>query len=648
MSTEYFQKLLTPINIGKMEVKNRIAMAGMATGFFSREGFVTEQAKNYYEARAKGGVGMIIVEATCVDVPRGFSLYRPAIDSDVTITGLSELVRVIKKHGAKAILQLYHAGRIARPKITGFPAVAPSPIPSPTAGVVKPTPPKELTIAEISDIVKLFAEAAVRGKKAGFDGIEIHAVHGYLLAQFLAPHSNQRQDKYGGDAQNRAQLLLEVLKAIRQYLGDDYPLWCRITGQESGIDNPLTINDAMTTVRTVDSLVDAIHVSAWGWGRGPASLAYLPSKPGEILPLASKIRSVTSKPVLAVGRLNPELGEQAINEGKADIIVLGRALIADPDLPNKALNGNLEDIRPCIACFHCSDITESPGITRITCAVNPAVGKESEYTIPTKTIRRIAVIGGGPAGMEAARLLAMRGHKVTIFEKEDHLGGQMHLAIVPPNKKELIQPFTNYLITQINKLKINVKLNTEANVNILNKYKPDFIVLATGSRPIIPEIPGANLDNVFTAHDILSGKPRVGKRVIIIGGGSTGLETAEFLSCQGKEVTVVEMLNDLAIDMGPRDKLRLLSRINALPIKCLTGSKCIAIQKDGILLENKENIQQSIKADAVVLAVGVIQNNALYLQLKAKGFETRVIGDAWHIGRIVGAISEAFGLGCSI
>ncbi len=331
----YFPNLFKPGRIGTMKLKNRIVMPAMGTGFATREGLITEQTKAYYTARAKGGAGMVIVECTCVDFPRGIhTLHRLVIHNDTALPGLTGLAQAIKKQGARAIIQFNHAGRMAKSRITGMQPVAPSAIPYPAASSSQGETHRALTIEEISEIVDLFAQAAVRAKKAGFEGIEIHAGHGYLLSQFLSPLSNKRQDLYGGSIENRARILIEVLSAIRKSVGNNYPLWCRMNGQEFGVEGGFTLNDSKAVAQMIEGMVDAIHITAWGYG--PNSLANYPEVPGGLLPLGAAIKSVFTKPVITVGRMTPEVGEQAIGEGQADLIAMGRELIADPEIPAKA------------------------------------------------------------------------------------------------------------------------------------------------------------------------------------------------------------------------------------------------------------------------------------------------------------------------
>ncbi len=640
-----FRKLFEPIQIGSLTVKNRIAMAPMATAFATQDGVFTEQAMAYYEARAKGGAGLIIVENVGVDFHRNIhASNRPAIDNDLPLPRLAELAKVIKKHGARAIVQLNQSGRMGKSKLTGFQPVAPSPIPFGSGGSSQGEMPRELTIEEIHETVILFAQAAARAKKAGFDGIEVHAAHGYLLAEFLSPFSNKRQDLYGGSLENRSRILIEVIEAVRKAVGNNYVVGCRLNGREYGIEDGLTLEDTQTIARRINDRVDYLHITAWGYGK--SSLVNSPDTFGALLPLSEAIKKVVTVPVIAIGRLTPEVGEQAIRDGKADIIAMGRGLLTDPDLPNHLLSGRPEAIRPCISCHHCLDAGYLKD-TSLSCAVNGAAGHEREYAIkPTKEIKKIAIIGAGPAGMEAARVLALRGHRVILFEKEDHLGGQMSLAMVPPHKRDRIEPLIDYYATQLERLKVATKLNTEAKIELIGHFGPDAVILATGAKPIIPQLPGVDQGNVVTAIDILAGRAEAGQKVLVIGGGSIGCETAEFLFEHGKEVTVAEILPELACDMGFRDRLRLLMRIHTLPINFITNARCDKIQKEGVMIIAKDSREQFIRADTVVLAVGTKQNNGLYPLLKAQGFETHLAGDCWRMGRIAGAIGDGLRLGC--
>ncbi|MBI2830915.1 MAG: FAD-dependent oxidoreductase [Chloroflexi bacterium] len=645
-SKPVFTKLFEPINIGSMTIKNRIAMSPMGTGFADKLGLVTQRMIDYYEARAKGGTGLIIVENVSVDFYHGIhGVNRPNIDNDLTIPGLTRVAAAIKKHGSRAAIQLNHSGRMAKSRLTGFQPVAPSAESYPGGAHPEGEIPRELTVEEIYRIVDWFAQAAGRAQKAGFEGIELHAGHAYLLNEFLSPFSNKRQDQFGGSLEKRTFFLLEVLRAIRKVVGNDFPLWCRINGKEFGVDGA-TVEDYQAVARLISPLVDAVHVSVRGYGR--YALVHNPDVPGALLQYAEGIKKVVNLPVIAIGRITPELGEAAIREGKADIIAIGRGLLADPAIANKAKSGRVEDITPCISCLACHDVGLSTK-TYVVCAVNAALSKERESRIKrAEASRKVNVIGGGPAGMEAARVLALRGHKVMLFEKQDRLGGQLNLAMVPPTKRERIEPLITYLTTQLNKLGVEIRLNTEATVDIVEREAPDVVVLAAGAVPCIPPLPGAQPGNLLTAFQVLGQEAEVGKKVVVIGGGSTGCETAEFLHERGKEVTIVEMLPRLAAEMGFRDRTRLMIRLSDLPIKVITGAKCREVRTNGVVVTTENNGEQFIEADTVVVATGMKQNNGLLDLLKARGFETYMIGDCWHVQKIIDAIGDGFALGLAL
>lgn len=639
MSKPRLEKLFQPIQIGTMIVRNRIAMAPMGTNLGTEEGFVTETTKNYYEARAKGGTGMVIVEVTCVDHPLGKAItYQLAADHDKFLPGLTGLAHAIKKHGARAVLQLHHAGRESHAE--GLQPVAPSPVALPVRGARMP---RELTIPEIRNIVDKFAGAAERAKRAGFDAVEIHGAHYYLIGQFLSPASNLRKDAYGGDLKNRARFLLEVIEAVRGAVGRGYPMWTRLNGREFGIQNGLTLEEGVAIARMAgEAGVDALHISAWGMGEH----ATLPSPlvAGELVPLAEAVKRVVRVPVIAVGRIDVELGERLIREGKADMIAIGRGLICDPELVNKAVSGRAEDIVPCIGCLKCGDAAVTQ-MSPLRCSVNPAAGREAEFVSkPASRSKRVLVVGGGPAGMEAARLAAMRGHRVFLYEKSDKLGGQLLPAAVPPGKQD-IGKFADYLIKQIEKSKVAVELGKEVASELVEQIKPDAVVVATGVEPLMPGIPGLQDSGLVTAEDALMGRAEVGGRVAIIGGGMVGCETALYLDERGKQVVVLEMLPRLATGMTTLSRWLLLRKLSSRAIRSLTGVKVERAEKDRVIITDKEGKKEIIEVETIVLAAGARANNELYERIKGKVPEAYIAGDSREPRSIMEAMAEGARLG---
>jgi 2,4-dienoyl-CoA reductase-like NADH-dependent reductase (Old Yellow Enzyme family)/thioredoxin reductase len=628
--------IFKPGRIGSMTLRNRLVLPAMGTNLGTEEGYVTDRLINYHRVRAKGGVGLSITELVCVDPPKGkVSSRQLCIDDDRFILGLRELARAIQQGGARAAIQLHHTGAATRADIIGTQPVAPSPIRrAPVFDV-----PRELTVEEIRYLVSRFATAARRAKEAEFDGIEIHAAHSYLLQQFLSRTFNHRQDEYGGCLENRARFLLEIIRAIRSSVGRDYPLWCRINGEEIG--GGITIEEAKEVARMAEEAgVDAINVSGAPSVRPP----FAPR--GWALPLAQEIKKVVNVPVIVVGRLTMELGEEALRQGKADFIALGRPLIVDPDLPTKVATHQEEDVRPCIECNLCLEEYAMAG-RETECSVNSAVGREAEYRIePTDKPKKVLVVGGGPAGMEAARVAALRGHQVMLYERENRLGGQLSLAAEPPYKSDLAI-FTDYQARQVRKAGVKIELKKGVDAALFSDLKPEVVILATGILPLIPQIPGINKDNVVTAEDVLSHKVKMGRRVIILGGGIVGCETALLLADQGKEVTVVEMLPAMATKMVPSIREALLGTLSSKGVLMLTGIRVEEITSSGMIFRDAEGKPQVIEADNIVLAAGAVSNNQLAEELRGKA-EFYVIGDALEPRRIKEAISEGYHVGRKI
>lgn len=634
-----FLHLLRSATIGTVQVKNRLILPAMETNFGSSDGFVTEQTKAYYRDRAKGGVGLVTVEATTVDYPSGkANPYDLSISDDRYIPGLAHLAEKIQKNGAKAAIQLHHAGGETWSSITYAPTLAPSAL----AGCSQEKP-RELTIREIKTIANKFAQGALRAKKAGFNGIEIHSAHRSLLAHFLSPAWNKRSDIYGGSLVNRAHFLLEILQRIRDRMGRDYPVWVKINGAEYGLERGLTLEEAQELSGLIEENEgDAILVSSFGIGlaslRGPSVY-----EKGCLIPLAESIKKVVNIPVIGVGRITPEQGERAIKEGKIDMVAMGRALISDPYLPMKIAQGKIEEIRPCIACNHCIEELVFKKIP-ITCSVNPAVGREAWWwSKKTEKPKKVLVIGGGVAGLEASCTAAERGHKVTLCEKGDKLGGKLLAAAIPPTKDD-INEFTGYMIRRIIRAGVDIKTNIEVSLEKVRELNPEVIIIAIGALPNVPSITG--LKDYVLAPDILLGRFPVGKKAVIIGGGMVGCETADWLSDQGKEVTVIEILPRLATDMMPINRILLLERLAQKRVRTLTEVMIENISANKEVTFCKKGQQETIKVDTIILATGykVIRDELCHLSDK----EVYLIGDFLYPRKIVDSVREGSEIGRNI
>ena len=481
------------------------------------EGYVSERLKDYYAARAKGGLGLIIVEVAIVDweLGRGTDAVM-SIDDDRFIPGHAELAQAIQAHGCKAIIQLLHAGNEARIPVE---KLAPSAVPHGTGT------PREITKDEISRVVSQFTDAAERAKRAGYDGVEIHGAHRYLIAEFLSPETNKRKDEYGGDIAGRARFLREIFEAIREKVGPDYPVWTRMNGREEGIEGGLTLEDGQWIARMVQEAgSDAIDVSGWGLdspGIGP--------KPGDLLDLAKAIKQEVSIPVMAVGgRMTPEVADQALIDGAMDIAMIGRGLLADPEYVNKVAEGRLEDIRPCISCWKCIPLEYFVGTGQwkqeesIFCAVNPDMGHERDHEIkPVDDPLRLVVIGGGLAGMEAARVAALQGHHVTLFEVSSELSKS--LPTVKEGGGQYTSKINRYLARQIVKLGVDIRLDTRVTVDLLLSLKPDRVVLASQD-PTVADFYESMKGTVSEIYLVTDTGGEQGVKEAIHGGAKAGRE----------------------------------------------------------------------------------------------------------------------------
>jgi 2,4-dienoyl-CoA reductase-like NADH-dependent reductase (Old Yellow Enzyme family)/thioredoxin reductase len=610
-----------------------MVMPPMATGFHTPEGHPTERTRDHYGERAKGGMGLIIIEATTIDSPegRGFR-HQLVIDHDKYIPALSELAGAIHQFGAKTAIQLHHVGGSGTSRVTGQQIVAPSAVAYPGGET-----PRALEVGEIERLVGRFAQAARRAKEAGFDGVEIHGAHGYLLSAFLSTFTNRRDDRYGGNTENRARFILEVITAIRQEVGQHYPVWLRIGG-----------NVVLEYARMLEKAgVDAIHISVPPPGPPNPAIPPMGEAAGRLIPVAEAVKKAVSVSVIVANRIYPAMAEEAIRGGKTDFVAFGRPVLADPQFANKIASGNLDDIKPCIRCNICLySITGRDGIR---CTVNPALGREREHAIvKAPRSKKVTVIGGGPAGMEAARVAALRGHKVILYEKAKELGGQLLLAEVPPHK-QTITDLVRYLERQMRVQGVEVHLKTEGTANIVEKNSPEAAVVALGASPSLPDIPGISGENVVLAWDVLAGKVKVGQKVVVVGGELVGCEVAVMLAEAGKQVTVTT-LEDGLLTFGahPQRSALVYSLCDQHKVPVLSVAEYKEITSRSVLLVDKEGSERVLEADTVVIAAGTRPNNGLIEDLKRMVPEVYSAGDCVETRSILEAMREGYLAGLSI
>ncbi|MDL2236381.1 NAD(P)/FAD-dependent oxidoreductase [Christensenellaceae bacterium OttesenSCG-928-K19] len=592
-------KLAQPLQVGNKLLKNRMVMAPMETRLSRPDGSSTAEMAAYYAERAKGGVAMIVVENTFVDANASrSSLVSSGLQSDHMIAGKFTLAEAIKKHNCVAVVQLSHGGRQANPGATGLACVAPSPIPC----KVTQRMPHELTTAELLEIEDAFAAAAVRAKTAGFDGIEIHGAHGYLICSFLSPYTNKRTDEYGGDAEKRGRFPREVATKIREAVGDDFIVGYRISGSEF-VDGGLTIADTSAFVKTIQDTIDYIHVSAGIYeSMAEWQIPPLYIEQGKFAFLAEEMKKAVDIPVIAVGALDAQLGEELLQKGGADLIGFGRPLIADPDLPNKIISDTPDQIRPCFrgntGCISLF-FDGSP----IRCEINPRCGRELEYKLSkTREPKTVVVAGGGMAGMEAARICSLMGHNVTLLEQSSELGGHFIEGTMPAFKKEA-HGVLEWLRLQIKNSNVHVEMNTHATPELLKTYKPDAVFVAVGSKYATPPIDG--IEEAASPYDMLMGTQDVGVHVVVIGGGLIGCETALHLAQQGKKVTIIEMLPTLVPNDDPISKQGLEIKLEEYGVNVLLNSTVSSVKDNMVSGKTAEGREFAIKGDPVVCATGL-------------------------------------------
>ena len=621
------EHLFQPIKVGKLELKNRIVFLAAATEY-SDNGYVSQREIDYLAARARGGAALLITGMLIPSYMGGLPLS--VLYDDKFIPRLRQLADAVHAAGARIVPQTGIQYFWAKSEGAPLEEVGPSAV-----ATRRNSKPRALTIDEIQQIVGNFGQAVRRARDAGCDAVELHCGIGYLISRFLSPLTNKRDDEYGGSFDNRMRFLREIIASSKKEAGSDYPIICRISADDfmpggNGLEDAKQVATALE-----EAGVDCINVGA-GWHESRRPLVHMSVPRGAFVYLAEVIKRTVDIPVIAGYRINePRLADSIVAQGKADLVGMARALIADPDFPNKARQGRFDDIRPCIACGHCLD-TVMLGAP-MACAVNPAAGKESQLAMaPAKRPKKVFVIGGGPAGMEAAAVAAERGHDVTLFERSDRLGGNLRLAAAPSYKSE-INNLTTYLETRLKKGGARIKLKARAVEKTIASDRPDVVIVATGATAVIPAIPGIDGENVATALDILAGRKPAGQRVVIVGGGQVGCETAEHLAEKGHEVTILEMLERIGNDIGITTRWIIMQRLHNAGIKIKAGTEVVEIGDKGVKAKRGGTIEL-FPADTVVLAVGLKPNNELAAKLKGGAAEVHVIGDCAEVNKIASAI----------
>lgn len=658
-----YERLLEMGQIGRMKLRNRIVMSPTETHFTASDGMLTWPEIDYYTRRAKGGAGLIITQQTqgCTRLDPIDPYPRSArLDDDAFIPMMSELTEAVHLQGAKIAVLLSPGGgaqSMGAPYETGNAGikepmnVAPGSVRCPVAD----RPVRRLTASEIEEFVRIYGQSALRGKKAGFDAIAIHAHAGYLISQFLSPFFNDRSDKYGGSLENRARFLMELIREVRKTCGQDFPIIIRLSVDDGIGSKGREIGESVELVRMLEQAgVDAIDCAGGVQQTMPLVFPTIYHKAGTFTDHAAQIKAAVNIPVIVSGRMQDlEFAESVLEHGKSDFISFGRPLIADPDMPSKLEEGRGESVRRCIGCNHCIGVRVWNNNT-LRCALNPLAGRESRFADkPTDAgeKKHIAVIGGGPAGCEAVYTAALRGHRVDLYEKAASLcGGQIALASAPPNK-EMLQHIPRFFTSRFAEMdNVTVHLNAEVTDGMLQQLQADEFILATGGKIFVPGIPGISGNvNVIPADAVLCGSRPVSGHVLIAGGGQIGIETAHYLREKGADVTVVEMLDDILLKEEPLTRMTFLPMIEGSGIEIYTHHRIDEVGAGSVrVTDTKTGEQKSLPFDTMIMALGTKPYNPLEEPLKNSGRKYRVIGDAQMTANIAEATKAGFFAGLDV
>ncbi len=639
-----YHHLFSPITIGTLKLENRAVMPAMGTAYANMDNTPNDRLVQYLARRAKGGTGLIITEVTAV-TPRGKGFPNElGIWNDDFIGPLSRIPQAIHRQGGKAAIQLHHAGRETFKEAAGGLPEAPSAIPS----VILGQPCEEMSIDRINEVIEAFASATLRARAAGFDAVEIHSAHGYLLNQFLSPFSNQRQDVYGGSEENRSRFVLEVVSASRKAVGQDFPIIVRVSADElirGGFDLEFMKRLAP---QLVNAGADALHISVGVYSTpGSLSIASMDTPPGFNLFRARAIKALVNVPVIGVGRIcDPELAEQALERGDADLISFGRQHLTDPDFISKARSGNLDDIRQCVACNQGCIERLSFEMKSATCSFNPECGQEFRGTTPVDVPKKVWVIGAGPAGLSAALAACERGHEVEVFEQEDSVGGQLRSASKPPHK-EAFWTWVEWALRRLKNRGVPIRLSKSVTREMLLEGKPTAVILTTGAYPITAPIQGIDAPHVMDARDVLMGRATAAGPVVILGAGYVGMETADFLVEKGLETVILEMLSTPPVGKLTAHGYWLHKRIRDKGGKMFFGAKVTKIDQSAVHFI-KADEENTIPASTVITAMGARSDIRLEAALKEAGISYTVAGDAKGPRRILEAIHEGHRAGSMI